>query len=94
MRVHVDWTRCDGHGACAELLPELLTTDEWGFPARDRGASVTPTYRSRSSEHARRAVKACPLPGAAPGEVTSGEAQPRRDSRTRKPLALASFSVG
>ena len=32
MRVHVDWTRCDGHGACAELLPELLDTDEWGFP--------------------------------------------------------------
>ena len=23
MRLHVDWTRCDGHGACAELLPEL-----------------------------------------------------------------------
>ena len=32
MRVHVDWTRCDGHGSCAELLPELLDTDDWGFP--------------------------------------------------------------
>ena len=25
-RLHVDWTRCDGHGSCAELLPELLGT--------------------------------------------------------------------
>ena len=49
MRVHVDWTRCDGHGACAELLPELLTTDEWGFPLVT-GGSATPTYHRRSSD--------------------------------------------
>jgi ferredoxin len=60
MRVHVDWTRCDGHGACAELLPELLTTDEWGYPLvkdgeRDR---QVPGPLER---HARRAQRACPL---------------------------------
>jgi len=23
---------CSGHGICAELLPELITLDEWGYP--------------------------------------------------------------
>ena len=31
-RVQVDWTRCDGHGLCSRLLPELVSLDEWGFP--------------------------------------------------------------
>lgn len=60
MRVHVDWTRCDGHGACAELLPELLTTDEWGFPL-GRGDQRDPEVPAPLVRHARRAVRACPL---------------------------------
>lgn len=31
-RLVVDWTRCDGHGLCARLLPEVIDLDEWGFP--------------------------------------------------------------
>lgn len=31
-RLLVDWTRCDGHGLCARLLPEAVVLDEWGFP--------------------------------------------------------------
>ena len=23
---------CTGHGVCAELLPELISLDEWGYP--------------------------------------------------------------
>ena len=23
---------CTGHGLCAELLPELITLDPWGYP--------------------------------------------------------------
>ena len=60
MRVHVDWTRCDGHGACAELLPELLTTDDWGFPLVT-GDERDPQVTGSLEKHARRAVKACPL---------------------------------
>jgi len=60
MRVHVDWTRCDGHGACAELLPELLTTDEWGYPLAI-GSRRDPEVPQPLEPHARRAVKACPL---------------------------------
>ncbi len=60
MRVHVDWTRCDGHGACAELLPELLTSDEWGYPL-SRTGERDPTVPPELVAHAQRAVKACPL---------------------------------
>jgi ferredoxin len=60
MRVHIDWTRCDGHGACAELLPELLTTDEWGYPLVT-GDQRDPDVPTALRKHARRAVKACPL---------------------------------
>lgn len=31
-RLEVDWTACRGHGLCAELLPEHITLDEWGYP--------------------------------------------------------------
>ena len=60
-RLHVDWTRCDGHGLCADLLPEVLTRDEWGFPlARDAGTRALEVPRG-VEEHARRAVDLCPL---------------------------------
>ena len=28
----VDRIKCDGHGLCAELLPELIRLDDWGYP--------------------------------------------------------------
>ena len=56
-RIHVDWTRCDGHGLCAELLPELLDRDDWGFPLARGSLEVD----ARLLPHARRAVSACPL---------------------------------
>ena len=31
-RVVVDPIRCTGHGICAELLPEAIALDEWGYP--------------------------------------------------------------
>jgi ferredoxin len=29
---------CDGYGICAELLPEWITLDDWGFPMLKPGA--------------------------------------------------------
>jgi ferredoxin len=46
---------CSGHGACAELLPELISLDEWGYPIVD----PRPLPPSLGRE-ARRAVAACP----------------------------------
>ena len=59
-RLHVDWTRCDGHGSCAELLPELLALDDWGFPVSRTGERV-PAVRAALEGHARRAQRAWPL---------------------------------
>lgn len=59
-RLHVDWTRCDGHGLCVELLPELLDQDEWGFPL-PRSGEREPTVPTRLLPHAEHAVESCPL---------------------------------
>jgi ferredoxin len=31
-RLRVDWPACKAHGLCAELLPERVHLDEWGYP--------------------------------------------------------------
>ena len=31
-RLVIDPIACDGAGVCAELLPEMITLDPWGFP--------------------------------------------------------------
>lgn len=54
-RLAVDRIACAGHGACAELLPELIELDDWGYPIVATGA-VPP----RLLGHARRAAAACP----------------------------------
>jgi ferredoxin len=46
---------CAGHGTCAELLPELITLDEWGYPVVDPGPLPPGLERD-----ARKAVSACP----------------------------------
>ena len=32
VRLRVDPIACDRRGLCAELLPELVSLDEWGYP--------------------------------------------------------------
>lgn len=46
---------CDAHGICAELLPEMIRLDEWGYPIVDD--SPLPPHLEQL---ARRAVAACP----------------------------------
>jgi ferredoxin len=31
-RLRVDPIACDGRGLCAEVIPELIWLDDWGFP--------------------------------------------------------------
>ncbi|HVX44874.1 MAG TPA: ferredoxin [Mycobacteriales bacterium] len=31
-RIRVDPIACDGRQMCAEMLPELITLDDWGYP--------------------------------------------------------------
>ncbi|ATE58010.1 ferredoxin [Actinosynnema pretiosum] len=55
MRLVVDPVACDGHGLCAELLPEAVDLDEWGYPVLPRGP-LPPGLLGRAG----RAVAACP----------------------------------
>jgi ferredoxin len=55
-RIVVDPIRCTGHGLCAELFPERIELDDWGYPMVGDGA-VAPELRL----HARHAVNACPV---------------------------------
>ena len=55
MKLRVNPIACEGHGLCAELLPELVSIDDWGFPIAADGEVP------RGLEpHAKRAVAACP----------------------------------
>lgn len=59
-RLHIDWTRCDGRGLCAELLPQLLTRDDWGYPL-SRNGSREPEIPKELAKFAKAAVKRCPV---------------------------------
>jgi NADH:ubiquinone oxidoreductase subunit F (NADH-binding)/ferredoxin len=54
-RLVVDWTRCDGHGLCAHVVPELIRLDDNGFPAFPD--TPVPAWLEPG---ARRAVGICP----------------------------------
>jgi ferredoxin len=54
-RVAIDRIACTGYGLCAELFPEHLTLDEWGFPVQ-----TVELVQSGELRHARRAVASCP----------------------------------
>jgi len=55
-RLRVDPIACDGRGLCAEVLPELITLDDWGFPII-LDQDVPPVLRREAAE----AVRLCPL---------------------------------
>ncbi|MBO0830753.1 MAG: ferredoxin [Actinobacteria bacterium] len=47
---------CTGHAVCAELVPEIIQMDPWGYPI------VAPVeVPRRLLGHAHRAVAACPV---------------------------------
>ncbi|MHB8718606.1 MAG: ferredoxin [Candidatus Dormibacteria bacterium] len=56
LRLRVNPILCDGVGYCAEIVPELIFLDEWGFPVVD----PTPIEDGTVLRHARRAVATCP----------------------------------
>jgi ferredoxin len=55
-RLRADPIACDGRGLCAEVLPELITLDDWGFPIIADG-EVPPHLMAAAGE----AIRLCPL---------------------------------
>jgi ferredoxin len=54
-RLRVNPIACEAHGMCAELLPERITLDEWGYPVIDEAP-----LHGAELEHAIMAARACP----------------------------------
>jgi ferredoxin len=54
-QLEVDIRRCDAYGYCAEMLPESIARDEWGYPI------VTGAIDPGRVAQARRVVDACPM---------------------------------
>ena len=56
LKLSVDWPRCAAHGLCAEIAPELISLDDWGYPTVLTGP--IPPQLVRLAERAR---MACPV---------------------------------
>jgi ferredoxin len=67
IRILVDPVACDAYGYCAELLPEAITLDEWGYPVVD-GTPLPPELVAA----ARRAARDCPRRAISLRERSSG----------------------
>lgn len=52
--LRVDWPQCQARGLCAELLPERIALDEWGYPV------VLGPVDASQAGLAREAADACP----------------------------------
>jgi ferredoxin len=53
--LEVDAIACDGYGVCAELLPEWIRLDDWGYPIIREGKVPAALL-----DHARWAAANCP----------------------------------
>jgi NADH:ubiquinone oxidoreductase subunit F (NADH-binding)/ferredoxin len=54
-KLAVDWSRCDGHGLCSAVAPEIIRLDANGFPSFPQ--TPLPPWLENS---ARKAVNVCP----------------------------------
>ena len=54
-KLKVDMIACDGRGLCAELLPEVVVLDDWGYPI------ITGRVPPWLEDEAEEAVRLCPL---------------------------------
>ena len=55
-RLRVNPTQCTGYGYCAEIVPELVGVDDWGYPIVD-GRDIE---SDDVLKLARKAVATCP----------------------------------
>lgn len=55
-KLRVNPTLCTGYGYCAEIVPELITVDDWGYPIVSKG----PIDSDNLLKLARRAMATCP----------------------------------
>lgn len=76
-RIRINPIRCDGFGYCAELFPERISLDDWGYPI----LSPNP-FGAELAPRARRAVRDCPRLALL---LEAMEAKEPRAQRTARP---------
>jgi ferredoxin len=54
MRLELNPAACDGFGFCADVLPEGISLDEWGFPILGRRVDQASLLAAQA------AVRCCP----------------------------------
>ncbi len=64
VRLRVDWPHCRARGLCAELLPEAIGLDEWGYPipAREVPEELVAAAREAADACPHRALRLLPPP--------------------------------
>lgn len=77
-RLRVNPILCEGHGLCAELFPERVSLDDWGFPIID-----SHPIPAELEGHARRAVDACPTLALALVPAEAAASRPAATGRRR-----------
>jgi ferredoxin len=55
LHITIDPIACNAYGYCAELLPESITLDEWGYPILDNQPVAAELMAA-----AKRAARDCP----------------------------------
>ena len=84
MGIAIDRIACDGFGMCAELLPELIELDDWGYPIVAPGAVPDDLL-----DHARRAVTVCPVLAFRLRRLPEGEVSASDGSAARRRAAAS-----
>ncbi|HSS61304.1 MAG TPA: ferredoxin [Candidatus Limnocylindrales bacterium] len=67
-RLRVNPILCTGYGYCAEIVPELIAVDDWGYPIVSR----VPIESDDLLKLARKAVATCPRLALVIEESTEG----------------------
>jgi ferredoxin len=93
-RILINPIACDAYGYCAELLPEVVALDEWGYPIL-KGGPIPAELLSL----AKRAARDCPKRAFIVSEVDDGQPLPtplrRRVAGTRdRPAAAPGAKTG
>ena len=71
-RLRVNPVACDAFGYCAELVPEIISLDEWGYPIVADGP-----IPGRLWEMAKLAVRQCPRRALIIEEIPTGQSSTR-----------------
>ena len=74
-RLRVNPIACEAHGMCAELLPERITLDEWGYPLVDGARWRAPSASTRVARS----------PSARPSPCSSSAARTSRATPAGRP---------